>query len=85
VNEAEKVAVERLEANARRNLKAAIETMRNALYEAKRAVEVGSALLATQHVMHELAWGHANVVSSIDAAMHYLDDARDFMTAAKGE
>jgi hypothetical protein len=55
-----------------RNLLTAIETMRDACYEAERQATEGDER-AIRQVLHQLSWGFANASSYIEAAMSVIE------------
>lgn len=57
----------------RKNLMAAIETMREACKDAERRAKTDDAE-AIQGVLHALSWGMANASNTIQSAMSWLED-----------
>jgi hypothetical protein len=58
------------------NLRAAINTMRDACDDAERMSRNGDAR-AVRAVLHSLSWGMANASTSIECAMAALEDAHE--------
>jgi hypothetical protein len=68
------MSIESIEDSIRRNLKDAVQTMRDACDEAERRGTAGNADKACRGVMHKLSWGFANASSCIESAMAWLEE-----------
>ncbi len=67
----------------KRNLNAAIATMRAACDDAERRAAGGDGR-AARNVMHALMWGMANASSSIECALAAVEDEHDKQKQAAG-